>query len=202
VKRDDRFQSLDIPPTTSQIFFALEHPASASGLLAPPHVHCARFLGITCSFEFQVKHRPALIKSNTHSALGSASPITNLASRRSHRMSSTTVSATTVHRRFVDHVLPRACSDHSTAWHASDGMTPSLRAQNPKHLFEDADLKSKASVLIKGALHSLIGIKRRILGIRTLTAAPSPSLIEIAPAVWNFRYLNVSYATSLFIFHC
>jgi hypothetical protein len=46
-------------------------------------------------------------------------------------------------------------------------------------------------LLIKVALHKLLGVKRRIGGVRILKASTSPSLIDIAPAVWNLRYLRV-----------
>jgi hypothetical protein len=46
--------------------------------------------------------------------------------------------------------------------------------------------------LITLSLYRLFGVKKIVLGTRTLKKFDGPSLIDIAPGVWNMRYLQVS----------
>lgn len=53
---------------------------------------------------------------------------------------------------------------------------------------------NETSHLLNAALRRLIGVgKRGVRGIRTVKRSSSPSLIGVAPAVWNLNYLRVSY---------
>ncbi len=47
------------------------------------------------------------------------------------------------------------------------------------------------ALLIHAALHKLIGTKKMVKGVHTRANRLEKSLIEIAPAVWNIRYLQV-----------
>jgi hypothetical protein len=46
--------------------------------------------------------------------------------------------------------------------------------------------------LLDFALRKLIGVKGSSPGLRTIKSMVSPSLIDIAPAVWDLQYLQVS----------
>lgn len=46
-------------------------------------------------------------------------------------------------------------------------------------------------VLVSVALYRLIGVKKAMQGVRTTKNITSVPLIDIAPAVWNLRYLQV-----------
>lgn len=55
----------------------------------------------------------------------------------------------------------------------------------------DAD---ETGILLDAALRRLIGVgKRAPPGIKTVKKSSAPSLIGVAPAVWNLKYLEVSY---------
>jgi hypothetical protein len=45
--------------------------------------------------------------------------------------------------------------------------------------------------LLDFALRKLVGIKGTSPGMRTIRSRASPSLMDIAPAVWNLQYLQV-----------
>lgn len=54
----------------------------------------------------------------------------------------------------------------------------------------DAD---ETSHLLDAALRRLIGVgKKGVPGIKTVRKRSGPSLVEVAPAVWNLNYLQVS----------
>lgn len=55
-----------------------------------------------------------------------------------------------------------------------------------------ADLRWKVTMLLRAALYILFGITRRTAGVRTLDRFKGPSLLDIAPAVWNSYYFKVS----------
>ena len=57
-------------------------------------------------------------------------------------------------------------------------------------VFEKSQLKPRAAAMIHKALSETIGIKKHVPGVRLVQVA-DPTLIDIAPAVWSFRYLQV-----------
>lgn len=64
-------------------------------------------------------------------------------------------------------------------WLVSDGIQ------------DTGDRGAEISSLVSLALHRLIGIRKTIPGIRTKWDLTAPSLVDIAPAVWNLRHLQV-----------
>jgi hypothetical protein len=56
-------------------------------------------------------------------------------------------------------------------------------------------LRGDLVLLIKAAFSKLLGIKKSTQGVRVVRDLPGPSLIDIAPAVFNIRYLQVCGAS-------
>ncbi len=77
------------------------------------------------------------------------------------------------------------------------GRVPGQESGNIREVFRNLTLRPVASALLEAALRALVGVPRRVLGVRQVQAPTSPLLIEIAPAVWNSHYLQVSYPTGL-----
>lgn len=55
---------------------------------------------------------------------------------------------------------------------------------------EAQDYRGDVSLLVKAALNKLLGVKKITPGVRVARDLAGPSLIDIAPAVWNIRYLQ------------
>lgn len=56
---------------------------------------------------------------------------------------------------------------------------------------ESAKADDHTVSLIHGALYALIGVNKRIQGVREVEGRDWTTLIDVAPAVWNFHYLQV-----------
>jgi len=57
------------------------------------------------------------------------------------------------------------------------------------------------SVLLETALRKMVGIRGATPGIRVRKRDGSPSLVDIAPAVWNLRYLQVKHPQEILCKH-
>jgi hypothetical protein len=53
------------------------------------------------------------------------------------------------------------------------------------------ELSTDVAMLIKAALNKLLGIKKVTPGVRVARDLTGPSLMDIAPTVFNIRYLQV-----------
>jgi hypothetical protein len=62
---------------------------------------------------------------------------------------------------------------------------------NPGGTHDPEDWIADIPVLVSAALYRLIGVKKAMQGVRTTKNITSVPLIDIAPAVWNLRYLQV-----------
>lgn len=56
--------------------------------------------------------------------------------------------------------------------------------------FMASKLVPRAESMIHIALSAVIGVKKHVQGVE-VTQTATPTLIDLAPAVWNFRYLQV-----------
>lgn len=55
--------------------------------------------------------------------------------------------------------------------------------------------REDVALLIRAAFSKLLGTKKTTLGVRVVRDMPGPSLIDMAPAVFNIRYLQVCHAS-------
>lgn len=54
-----------------------------------------------------------------------------------------------------------------------------------------------AAYLAQMAIFVTIGIKKRLRGLRLFQLETRPSLLELAPAIWNAHYLKVGWFPSI-----
>jgi hypothetical protein len=65
------------------------------------------------------------------------------------------------------------------------------------------DMRADVALLIKAAFSKLLGLKKTTPGVLVMRNFASPSLMDIAPGVWNIRYLQVGCAShSIFLRVC
>ena len=56
---------------------------------------------------------------------------------------------------------------------------------------DDQEMRDLAGHLVDAALYILLGIPRRRKGLRLVKLDNVPSLIQLAPSIWNAHYLKV-----------
>ncbi|KAL2160004.1 hypothetical protein VTH06DRAFT_1659 [Thermothelomyces fergusii] len=96
----------------------------------------------------------------------------------------------------------KAVLAHETS---DDASSTSILAQLPRLLdYEQGDVESlvaealpEMAVLLDIAFRKVIGVRGATPGIKTIKSLAAPSLIDIAPAVWDMRYLQVTWDSIL-----
>lgn len=61
----------------------------------------------------------------------------------------------------------------------------------------DEEARKQDAYLVDSALHVLFGLRERHKGLKTTKFDELPSVIDIAPAVWNANYLKVRFLVGL-----
>ncbi|KAI0385364.1 hypothetical protein F5Y04DRAFT_276698 [Hypomontagnella monticulosa] len=179
IKREDiHYQPLyDGAPN---LYFIVEHPDKSSVLLSPPHSPTGRFNGIECLFRYY-----------TDSSEGSQ-PDTERSD----------MSDVDVGRDFTEADLPLQDPDR---------INETYESALPSHCLEDPAIYGPqnqdrvrwddAARLAQMALCVIIGIRKCMQGVRVSHLNTKPSLLELAPAIWNAHYLKMMtlHATSFLI---
>ncbi|KAI2471753.1 hypothetical protein F4781DRAFT_439651 [Annulohypoxylon bovei var. microspora] len=148
------------------LYFIVEHPQKSSLLLSPPHSPTARFNGIECLFRYQ---------SDNPEAAYSATERYDICDTDMDDYSP----ETTLQLEDLNHTYEGAMLEDY--WDDPIADPPINQAQQR---WDDA------AYLAQMALHVTIGIKKRMRGLRLFQLDSRPSLLEIAPAIWNARYLE------------
>ncbi|KAI0854012.1 hypothetical protein F5Y00DRAFT_269328 [Daldinia vernicosa] len=152
------------------LYFIIEHLQKSSVLLSPPHSPTARLYGIECLFQYQTSN----------------SDVSNIDTNESN-----------------------ICDLDIDDYHlepASQPQAPDLTndtygsAVYNYYYWEDPILDifarhsrqrwNDAGRLAQMALYVTIGIRKRMRGLRVFQLDDRPSLLELAPAIWNAHYLK------------
>ncbi|KAK4190018.1 hypothetical protein QBC35DRAFT_544117 [Podospora australis] len=178
-------------PTTSA--YLLHHPDLSSGLIAPSHIPGAGFEGLKCVIDYQLhtegpEDPPDWVD---HTALEPSSPDRHLVEvppnhahnlRRNPRRSKKAEIAQEDLVKATSKTLPLSGScSKSARQNPDEGQTV---VSNMEFGIEGM------SYLLDTALRKLLGIKKASPGLKTTRSIEGPSLIDIAPAVWNLSYLQ------------
>ncbi|KAL1878562.1 hypothetical protein VTK73DRAFT_7827 [Phialemonium thermophilum] len=82
---------------------------------------------------------------------------------------------------FRDGTARNLCLHPASAYRGSGEKGENLR---------EPVLDGEVRTLILAAMHKIFGVKRKIQGVRIKGYLMNPCLVDIAPAVWNIRYLQ------------
>ncbi|KAI1656566.1 hypothetical protein F4813DRAFT_397435 [Daldinia decipiens] len=152
------------------LYFIIEHLDKSSVLLSPPHSPTARLYGIECLFQYQTSHSDA---SNTD---------TNESNICDFDMDDYPPEPA------LQPQAPGLSNDahRSTVYNYYYWEDPELYlfAKHSRRRWNDAGR------LAQMALYVTIGIKKRMRGLRLFQLDSRPSLLELAPAIWNAHYLK------------
>ncbi|KAK3943449.1 hypothetical protein QBC46DRAFT_254129 [Diplogelasinospora grovesii] len=175
--------------------YFLHHPDLSSERLAPSNVPSYKLLGLDCTLDFQVKLPLSTARARhdtkTHKAREATSkPMQRkIAPSWNRRYGLRSTSAR------IEDALKANEETHEAATVSDSKSRPD--SSQALHGIEQDSLVPKdehledMAYLLNAALRKLIGVKGLIPGIRTLSSLQSPPLIEIAPAIWNLRYLQL-----------
>ncbi|KAI1102297.1 hypothetical protein F4804DRAFT_334396 [Jackrogersella minutella] len=151
------------------LYFIVEHPHKSSLLLSPPHSPTACFTGIECLFCYQSYN---------------------------HEASSFDTERPDMRGTNMDEYYPMTTlqlEDLSSAHDVYDEAISSDYCGDPivdTPIDQVQQQWDNATYLAQMALHVTIGVKKRMSGLRLLQLDTRPSLLELAPAIWNAHYLE------------
>ncbi|KAH8907072.1 hypothetical protein BR93DRAFT_978564 [Coniochaeta sp. PMI_546] len=182
--------------------FLVNHPDLLSDFLSPKDIPCAKLLKVTCSVCYGSRPRKKCIKkpnkrrkieeperTRVQAPYGlrhKPQPSKQASERDADEEEEENDDADedernkTQKRRHISH-NPRA----------GPGTQNAIQPQrNERREPGGEELDADVALMIKAALTKLLGIKKTTRGVRVVTDLPGPSLIDIAPAVFNIRYLQ------------
>ncbi|KAI1471366.1 uncharacterized protein F4812DRAFT_467472 [Daldinia caldariorum] len=152
------------------LYFIIEHLHKSSVLLSPPHSPTARLNGIECLFRYQTNSSD-IDKTDAGESRNCDVDTEDCAFKAAlqYQVSDLTddTSNSAVHDYYWEEPMLDSFADHS------------------RQQWEDA------GYLAQRALCVTIGIRKRMRGLRLFHLDTRPSLLELAPAIWNAHYLKV-----------
>ncbi|KAI1344056.1 hypothetical protein F5Y15DRAFT_426580 [Xylariaceae sp. FL0016] len=152
---------------TPNLYFSLEHPEKSSSLLCPPHMPSMHFQGLECQLRLSTELNGAKPEARDQ---GADCIQTDEAS------------------------LPASLATSQDPARL-DGLYSPFEVLGSNT--QDAcipDIWLAAGSLIEAALQTLIGTKKRFPGLKSTGSSHSVSLLELAPTIWNPRYLQLTAA--------
>ena len=179
----------------AQASYFLHHPDLSSEMIAPPTIPWARFQGLTCTVSYDFRSPNS--KANGKAQSVEQPPFNSLdlaqhaeEERPSHayglRSNPKRSRKATVAQEETNNVaLDLSSTSHSQSEPSHDD-----------HEREDTELLVSEAIgemacLLDFAFRKLVGVKGASPGMRTIKSMRSPTLINIAPAVWDLQYLQV-----------
>ncbi|KAI1804554.1 hypothetical protein F4811DRAFT_274197 [Daldinia bambusicola] len=152
------------------LYFIIEHLHKSSVLLSPPDSPTARLNGIECLFRYQANNSD-VGNTDTREPSRCDFDMEDYASRPAvrHRMSDLT-----------DDTPDNVVDDYYWEEPTLDSFVG--------HSIQQWD---DAGYLAQVALYVTIGIRKRMRGLRLFHLDTRPSLLELAPAIWNAHYLKI-----------
>ncbi|KAM7200944.1 hypothetical protein V8F33_003610 [Rhypophila sp. PSN 637] len=186
--------------------YFLQHPDLSSEIHAPPSVPCARFHGLTCQITLRFRnagHTTATTNSGQRSErlahdhkynLRRKAHPTSMAGDELAHVENLDTAAVLGNHPFSApgesriHEREESLANGGEIQGFLDGRTVPERAQSDS---SPMDIAQGIEELLDAALRRLIGVgKGGLKEIKVVRQLGQPSLIAIAPAVWNLRYLQ------------
>lgn len=186
----------DQPGSDTPYPYSIHHVRTNSSLVSPDRVPCAFLTTVSCNLSFEAKKTPAQEiqlragpKTNKTRIVTLKLPprkLRRFAKRkprddeRNHLPKIRPMKSRLTTLKVLPHELRRTAVENPGFYGLATGLQQE-RLQNLTHT----------------ALKSLLGLGKRFLGFRFLHRPECPTLLEIAPAVWNARYFQVHLQISL-----
>ncbi|KAI0885325.1 uncharacterized protein GGS22DRAFT_188616 [Annulohypoxylon maeteangense] len=151
------------------LYFIVEHPQKSSILISPPHCPTAQFNGIECLFRYQSEENTV-----SHATTEQYDICDTDMGDYSHETTLQLEDSSPIHTPYRDEMSGNYWS----------GLIVDTHINRTQQRWDDA------AYFAQMALHVTIGVKKRMHGLRLFQLDDRPSLLELAPAIWNARYLE------------
>ncbi|RYP60744.1 hypothetical protein DL771_010396 [Monosporascus sp. 5C6A] len=158
------------------LYLNIQHPDKSFALLSPPHAQTAQFKGLEATFDFvtsQDEDRRSKSRAEEMNVKG------NIAKSSASR------------------VFPQATPVPATDNDVQNGgnvITFEDTDQRGARGLEEHKRGEFAAHLVDSALYKLLGVPKRVYGLQFRKLADTPSLLRLAPAIWNSHYLKAAAA--------
>ncbi|KAI1867127.1 uncharacterized protein JN550_007179 [Neoarthrinium moseri] len=164
------------------LWFEVEHPDKSSALLSPPDAETCSMDGIVCYFEYKssAQQDNAHYEGHDNDTAGQVTTLERVHVGPQDRLQDARRSPGPLY------VEDQSCAEHMGEMQIMRAATALDQAR--QHRRGTADLAI-------AALHSIIGVRRKLPNIRIDTSA-SPTLLEMAPSVWNAHYMKADIITA------
>ncbi|KAK4132866.1 hypothetical protein BT67DRAFT_383879 [Trichocladium antarcticum] len=176
----------------SQSSFFLHHPDLSSEMIAPSDVPSARFQSLRCEVNYCIR-LPWTKPDETRQQPTAEPLISNQDVPQTHpchtyglRGNLRRTKKASVAQEEIDRALinPPSSSHPKSEPTPDDPLPEGMGSLEPEAMIEEM------ASLLDFAFRKLIGVKKAAPGKKMFKTTPSPSLIDIAPAVWNLQYLQ------------
>ncbi|KAB5586071.1 hypothetical protein GE09DRAFT_1181169 [Coniochaeta sp. 2T2.1] len=202
--REEYFKLIDEEEGTTYASFIINHPDLSSEFLSPQNMPCAQLVTVTCDVCYGKRPRQTTAtrasrkrKRDEREHDGQEGPNglwDNLRTPVGFYHEDTTEDE----EEDEDQVPTRRHKAGKRKTRATSTTAPEIQDVPPEHQrrtttepeAETGAALNDISLLIKSALSKLLGLKTPVRGARVVRNLPTPSLIDIAPAVFNIRYLQ------------
>lgn len=160
-----------------QISFFLHHPDLTSEMIAPQDVRVAQFQSLTCEIDYCFGTVPR--------------GKTNASRQPTLEPSSSSLYAPEGSRRSKYSLRSNPRLSRKAAAAHDEMISPPNLEQGSTETFAPEAVVAEMTYLLDLALRKLIGSGRILPKGKTIKSTQPHSLVDIAPAVWNLRYLQV-----------
>lgn len=189
--RRDYNQFNEIRGSRSLYPYSVQHSQENSGLVAPDQVLCAYLSVLSCNFTFKskstTKAKSRATKIDTPRIMSYNFPRIAAAKRRQNCSKAQSTAPTRKSKVVTLKVLPGELRRILELPEICN-LPLDLQEQRLEHLTHTA-------------LHLFLGSRKRFPGFQILKKPESITALEVAPAVWSFRYFQVCLRTSLSTSH-
>jgi len=175
----------------SQTHYFLCHPNLSSDMIAPSDIPTAKFHGLSCKINFRlINNRPDIEEASDNSAtqpLGCVQPEQTPSRYNLRATPKPSKKALDAYEEIAAPSAEELISHSGLLFGEREPEVLTLSAISETTVVEMA-------FLLDAALRRLVGIKRTAIatGLKVINSPQCTPLIDIAPAVWNRRYLEVS----------
>lgn len=179
--------------------FVVNHPDLSSDFLSPKDIPCAKLLVFTCDVCYGPRPRRKHTKKQTKRrkidradrALVQAKFGLRRKTRPSYRESDSDDEEEDDGQMRQEDAAPLLKSQDSGI--GLDSQDAAGLEQTSRNGLGPEELRRDVELLLRAALIKILGIKKVTPGVRIVRDLAGPSLMDIAPAVFNIRYLQVCH---------
>jgi len=167
------YDTTDDEPTN--IYLEIDHPDKAESLISPPGAVTTSIEGVVCHLDYR--------------------PIVQGRRHRQNRPASQQSVERGIHHSAVSQSQSTfdQTSGHDNAIVQVEGSTEDPAFEH--EIDEMSRRRACTAQLAVAALYRMIGIRPKFFGVQGITPAP-PTLLDVAPSMWNTHYMQVSRSIS------